>query len=206
MASLDLTTLANIKILNPAIQGTTKDPLISRLISTVSRQFERWLDCEFLKASRTEVFSVRPAHMVFHLKAFPVDTTQTFAVKNEFSGAFSTVSAIADVNYYVDAARARLVMRDQYYALVYGPGTLQVTYTGGISTTTALISTDYQDLVTACEMQVLHDLQRNPNYGSSDRSVGGGGQHFDSDEKYDSPFIPRVVDLLEQYRRGAGIL
>lgn len=205
MAQLDLTTVANIKILNPAITGSTKDAQIGRLITGVSRRFEIWLGCEFLKAARVEVFSVRAAETVFHLKAFPVDTTVDVLVRNEFSGVWANVADMSSVNYYVDDLRGRILFRDQYTALITGPGTLRISYTGGLATSTAAIPAAYFDLQMACEMQVLHDLQRAPNFGSSQRTVGGGGQSFDHDEKYDSPFIPDVVDALEQYRRGAGV-
>lgn len=204
--SLVLASVDYIKSLNPALESDKRDPLYAALARAVSRQMERWLDVELDIVERTQLFSVYRGQTSFILKSFPVVIGEEFAVRNAYDGQFSTASDISSNNYYVDADRGRLLFRGAYYDLIDGPGVLQVRYTAGIIAAGGKVEeTDFSDLALACAMQVLHEVQRNPNYGSSNRSVGGGGQYFDSDEKYESPFIPRVVTVLEQYRRAAGV-
>lgn len=199
--AVDLTTLQRVKDLHGSISGTTRDTILARLISQVSRQFESWLDCAFLKTARTELFYIADGQTRFRLKAFPVDSSAAFTVKNAYDGDFTSASAIPTSDYAVDYARGILTFRSTYYSLVAGPQSLQVVYTGGIGVdaTAVVAATDYSDLSFACEQQVLHDLQRTPNFGSPSRSVGGGGQNFDSGK--DSPFTPDVTIMLDQYMR-----
>ena len=202
--AINLTTKERIKTLHRAITTTQLDPAIDQLIAVVSRQIERWLDCAFLKAQRTEIQDVLPLQGLFTLKAFPVDSAASFTIKNAWDSDFagSGVVAIAASDYRVDYNRGRVTFRGAQYSLVDGPGTIQFVYTGGIATTTALLIADaeYGDLVFACEQQVLHNLMRTPNFGSPQRQVGGGGQNFEDKDK--TPFIPVVVEILEQFRRG----
>lgn len=201
--ALNLTTKERVKALHRSIAGTTLDGVIDQLIAVVSRQIERWLDCEFLKTARTEVKDVIVEQSLFVLRAFPVAPLPTaFTVKNAFDSDFTLVTEIAATDYNVDRDRGILKFRGPVYTLVDGPGTLQISYTGGLADTTAnlLLNNDFIDLVMACEQQVLHDLMRTPNFGSPQRTVGGGGQSFEDKDK--TPFIPVVYEMLEQFRRG----
>lgn len=207
---LALTTVERIRELHPSAKANEgNDPRLSALILRVSRQIERELGLEFEKVERTELLDVAYGQTLFHLKAMPVDTAEDFIVKNEANGDFAAAAAIDSDNYHVDAARGRLQFRGRYYSLVDGPGCLQVVYTGGIAEDgddVLAIAPDYADLVLACEMQVWHEMQRAPNWGSPGRTVGGGGQTFDEDEVYGSAFTPRVSKILQLYRRGAGVV
>lgn len=202
---LDLTTIARCKTLHGAISTTQLDNKLTALVTQVSRQFEKWLDCEFLKAARTEYIDVTPGQQMFRLRAFPVDTAEAFTVKNSDSGDFASASAINATDYYVDSRRGYLRFRSTAFGSVYqleaGPGALQVVYNAGLATTTTnlLLTNDYMELVLACEQQVLHDIMRTPNFGSPSRNVGGGSQAFEDDDG--SPFIPVVRQALESYLR-----
>lgn len=127
----DLTILERVKqFLEYDSSKTQDDNLLRQLITSASVQANRYLNRHVIQTARTEYYDIDPLQQVVLLKGYPVDETATFAINNDFNREF-TGSNIDSTNYDVDADTG-LVTFDRYI-LQDGPGTLKVTYTGGMA-------------------------------------------------------------------------
>jgi len=125
------TTLERVKArLDIATATTTHDDMLRQLVSASSQAIERYLDRHLESKSRTEQYGMEPWQRLLFLRGYPVATLTS--IKDDIERAF-TGSAITSTDYYHDSERG-IVTFDKYIP-VYGPGVLQVVYSGGMAAT-----------------------------------------------------------------------
>ena len=194
---MDLTTLARVKnILKD--DGTQNDVLIDQLIDAVSLQIERILNRHTMESARTEQYDIVPRQQVFMLRGFPVLASPAAVVKNSLSRDFAAASAIASTSYYLDAPRG--ILNIDLIGLAWGPGTLQVAYTGGLADTTVNLVANYPNIATACDLQVAHLIQRKDELGLSSFSAEGGSVVV----AIQAGLIKVAEQLIQPYKRMAA--
>lgn len=195
---MDLTTKARVKeILEKTTTGL--DALIDQFIVGVSAQIEKHLDRFAEEIERTEQHDVDPGQHVFLLRGFPVDAVAAFELKNDVTRDFASATLIDTDRFYLD--RSPGVLTFDHFILVWGPGTLQVKYTGGLGTNTADAITNFPDIAHAADLQVAHLIERRHQLGLTSFSAEGGSV---SKVVYEESFIPEALKALEHHRRLAS--
>lgn len=130
--AVEVTTLGRVKNQLEIAAGTTAhDVLLRRWISSATSSFETYLNRHIEAKSRTEQFTVEPWQRRVWVQGYPVTTVTT--VKNDTQRDFTGLTV--DVgDYYLDAAGGRFDF--DKYILLFGPGVLQIVYTGGMAAST----------------------------------------------------------------------
>lgn len=193
----DFTTVDRVKALvAPSIAVGDLDVLIQTLITDVSAQFVRFLGLHATKIERTELYEVRKYAKLLSLDAKPIDATATFALKyGSDTQASSLVSRTSDefvVNKPVGCVRL-------LFSTPYQPGYIEVTYTGGIGTSTANLISGWPDLAGAADRQVLYLLQRRGALGGNTQLASGGGTSFATGQY---GMLHDVEHILASHRRA----
>lgn len=166
-ASVDLVLLTDVKTYL-GINDSDHDAAITSLIKTVSDRVEKFLGRVVLEATYTEVFDVRPGQQLFRLKAWPVDTAQSFTVKNDADQDWSGATALDATLYVVAPNYGRLQFKN--YSLIDGPQALQVAYTGGLAANQAAVP---DEIETAAKMFVAEVWRRRKELAATSEGVGG---------------------------------
>lgn len=199
MAVLDLTTLARVETyaagFGGAAAGAAEIAAISQLITQESARIETHCCRLFLEVARTKYFRVAPGQRVFPLPAFPLAATPALEVRGDVARVFGTDTIVDSGSYFCDPDTAVLEF-DRYQPLP-GPGTLKVTWTGGLAASTAALIAAHPDLASACEEQVRYVLQRRNNVGGSLVSGGGGSTSFQKE----LDLLDDVKSKIERYVR-----
>ena len=156
-ATLALTTRARVaefaKI--SAFDDAWEQEVVDGMIDAASAYLEAYCGRWFKKEARTVEIDVPDGGMrTLQLRAAPIDTGETFTLKNDAEWDWSSTTAIATTEYHVAAARGRVRFK-RTHSMETGPGALQVVYTGGIAADTATILTAAPGLVAACLLTVV---------------------------------------------------
>lgn len=191
MAALDLVVLDDVKSYL-GIDDADDDAHITSLIKTVSGRIERYLGRELLKGAKTEVLDVRDRQKVFRLKAIPVDTAQSFTVKNDPDQDWAGTTAEDSANYVIQGGYGRLHFKREY-SLVAGPQALQVVYTGGLAANQAAVP---DEIETAAKMFVAEVWRRRKELAATSESIGGF--NLTTQEAVKMPAI--VAEILFDWR------
>ncbi len=193
MAVLNLTTLANVKENLKLPAGTTEDAYLTRLIASVSREFEQHLARDLFLETRTEVKDSEQSQQFFFLRAYPVvSVTSVSTLTDTFPGA--ALSALNSTLWNWDPASGELAV---YVVLPEQFRALSVVYLGGIASTTAGLITAEPTLSFACEMQVASEYRRR---GTGSVMTHGGARGGRTGNFPSHKFLPRVEEMLEPYR------
>lgn len=192
--AVEITTLATIKSIL-GITSATNDVIISRFVTQVSALIGTFIGRHVEQKDRTEFFRVERDQQLFFLKGYPVDTGQTFEVRNDFSRKFPTGSIIDADNYAVDDEDG--ILEIDRVTLESGPRSLRVQYTGGLATTTAGVTTAFPDLALAAEIQAKWLFKRKDDDGLTAVSAEGGSITAFPD----LTLVPEVKRILESHRR-----
>lgn len=190
----DATTLADVKLILKTVSGDTSiDSQISDLITAVSARAEEYIGRSFEIAERTETFDVGKRTRSVFLRHWPIDTGQTFTVKNNSLRDFT--GATLNTNLYaVDATTGRLFFTSY---LIAGPGVLQVTYTGGIAANAAALQA-IPSLEYAIRRQVAHEYNRRNSPGIKEPVNSRGGKGLPGEGQLNWLEATRAV--LDSYR------
>lgn len=94
---------------------------------------ERWLNRHIIQEARTEQLDVESGQMVFLLKGYPVASSPTPVFKSDFNRDFVSAQAISDTTFYLKLSIGKVEF--ETFLPTFGPGTLQVVYTGGMAPT-----------------------------------------------------------------------
>jgi hypothetical protein len=165
-----LTTLARFKS-HKGDDGTNDDGVIALLIPAVSGAVARFLDRHLVEADRTEYFDVRPGQQRYQLRGYPVNTDETFEVRNDINTDFPASTVVSSDNYFINAEKGLLVVNGQ--SLDVGAQALRIQYTGGLVPDEATLQTDHPEVEGAAWFEISQALQKNPNYHAISKSVGG---------------------------------
>lgn len=212
--ALDCTTIARVQAHLPQTDASA-DAVLQTFITGVSAEFERYLYRHLLATERTEVYAVRPSSRIISLKGSPVIATDgrgislnPFEVKASTSMDFSTAVALTRNSGYVleqDRGVLRILGKletftDGLLGRASAPAYVQVRYTGGLAATTAALLTDYPDLATACELQVVHEFRRRTTAGAGDVRMGDSL----STHSEDYALLAGVRAVLDRLKRRRG--
>lgn len=200
---MDLTTIARVKAM---IGETTvdNDVLLSRLVSEVSADAQRYMALDLGRAERVDVIQVQRHERLILLPSRPVDDTQTFQVRESWKRTFSSVTPLTAGSHYVLDAQGgalRLMYTPTFpinaeTGRVSGPTFIQVTYTAGVAATPDAFVVAWPDVAGAVEMQVVHMFRRLSN-------PGGSTKLGDSASFYEDPYklLPATIATLNRRRR-----
>lgn len=200
----DFTTLEAVKILlDVEPTDCTRDALIAQLISDVSARFVSFLGLHAVSAERTEVYELGQSKKILSLDAKPVDTAQAFTVKLGSAGTdFATAGEVSSSSYTVSAPGGWIRFRID---TPNDPNLVQVTYTGGLGSSTAEIMSNFPDLASACGLQVKYLLNRRDSLGGNVTVHGTAAGFGSGGTSYTGQYglLKEVEQMLETHRRTA---
>jgi hypothetical protein len=204
---MDYTTRARVKtLLGIANADVSQDSLIDQLITSVSERFDAEMRRHSLQTSRVEVYSIKLSRRLVTLKGAPVNGAATFTIKLNDTTDFTTATTLVRNDDYVledTAGVVRLVSQGTPFtagsmARPILPYYIQVTYTGGLATTTANLISSYADLAQACDLQVAY-LHRRRTTPGGNVTMGDSSTQFTKDYQ----FLDEVRYTLNRYKRIA---
>jgi hypothetical protein len=198
VATLKATTIDRVKAAGLGsfdINSDDYDDFLMGLIEETSVQFETYLGHKLLKSARTEVQDVEKFQRTFFLREYPITSVSTVKVRSAISTDWASVSALTATTYSVDTVTGRLYLDTS--TAYEGHDAIQVVYTAGFSTTTALLITEYPEIASAAERQVAYLFRRRNELEASTHSVGGGT----SSQVGAAKMLPGVMETLRPYRR-----
>jgi len=204
---MDYTTRARVKtLLGIANADVSQDSLIDQLITSVSERFDAEMRRHSLQTSRVEVYPIKLSRRLVTLKGAPVNGAVTFTIKLNDTTDFTTATTLVRNDDYVledTAGVVRLVSQGTPFtagsmARPILPYYIQVTYTGGLATTTANLIASYADLAQACDLQVAY-LHRRRTTPGGNVTMGESSTQFTKDYQ----FLEEVRYTLNRYKRIA---
>lgn len=201
---MDMTTSTRVKEAL-GISGIGSDTVLGQMVTSASYEIEHLMDRHVQRTARTEVYQMRATKKLVLLKGYPVDTGAAFTIKLSQNGDFSTASALDPYTEYVlDAQRGEVrilgglePLRDADSGRPIAPIYVQVTYTGGMATTTSSFISSHPELAQACDMQVVHMYKRRATPGQTSTDMG------DSSASYQAELgvIKIAADSARRHRR-----
>ena len=204
---MDYTTRARVKtLLGIANADVSQDSLIDQLITSVSERFDAEMRRHSLQTSRVEVYPIKLSRRLVTLKGAPVNGAVTFTIKLNDTTDFTTATTLVRNDDYVLEDTAGVVrMVSQGTPFTAGsmarpilPYYIQITYTGGLATTTANLIASYADLAQACDLQVAY-LHRRRTTPGGNVTMGDSSTQFTKDYQ----FLDEVRYTLNRYKRIA---
>jgi len=204
---MDYTTRARVKtLLGIANADVSQDSLIDQLITSVSERFDAEMRRHSLQTSRVEVYPIKLSRRLVTLKGAPVNGAVTFTIKLNDTTDFTTATTLVRNDDYVLEDTAGVVrMVSQGTPFTAGsmarpilPYYIQITYTGGLATTTANLIASYADLAQACDLQVAY-LHRRRTTPGGNVTMGESSTQFTKDYQ----FLEEVRYTLNRYKRIA---
>jgi hypothetical protein len=202
---MDYTTRARVKtLLGIANADVSQDSLIDQLITSVSERFDAEMRRHSLQTSRVEVYPIKLSRRLVTLKGAPVNGAVTFTIKLNDTTDFTTATTLVRNDDYVledTAGVVRLVSQGTPFtagsmARPILPYYIQITYTGGLATTTANLISSYPDLAQACDLQVAY-LHRRRTSPGGDVKVGDSYTSYTKDYG----ILDEVRSTLNKYKR-----
>jgi hypothetical protein len=200
---IDFTTVERVKGFLTA-GGTSMDnsqnEVLQALITAESARWEELLGRTAETGEYTDYFDVEPGQRIITLHAFPVHVAEEGAaleVRVDTPREFPDSSILEPSLYYVN--RARGYVEFDKYELPGGPGVVQVTWTGGMTSGGETDPTDsfmenYPDLTMAMNMQVAETWRRRNRMSATNTSFEGGGHTFEGALKL-LPLVQHAIDL-----------
>ena len=200
---MNATTKARVKALLE-ITSATHDDVIDNFIGAVSKRIEAFIDRPLLNKERTEEYDIKPRQRVIFLRAYPL-VAQSYIASIKISTAwdFAAATALATTSYHTDLNTGAIHLNFDPITSYLGdnmataPNAVQVTYTGGLATSTANIITNHPAVAGACETQVIAAWRRR------DEPMGKATKIGEYAATVDGPllFLPDVIEALMPYRR-----
>lgn len=184
---------------------------VDQLIAGVSKGVEKELRRHAESKSRTVNRDVSRHSRSVSLRGYPIASVTS--IKNDSSRQFASGTEIDSDLFYIDADAGVI---DFDFELQWGPGALEVIYTGGMATgadaeaLTAAFIAAYADLVLAIDQQIYYLWKRRDNPGVinlNPSDFGGGASYLVSEdwaEKH-GEFQPMLVKAIEDYRNDASL-
>ena len=197
MAVMDLTTQAEVLEALEVSAGSMKaaalaaiDGWITMYSDLVALPLARWVE----QTARTEQYDLRPNQAMLFLRGYPVLETPAAVVKIDTQRAFPS-SAVEDTsNYYLDLARGKI--KWSLPPSVWGPGIVQVAYTGGMAEDAAAFVAAFPGLSKEVAAQVAYHYRRRHEPGGNVQ-VGAGGRQYQGALK----FLPGLDRAINAHRR-----
>ena len=189
------TTLVNVRTIIKVKAGdTTIDAELTGLIAAVSLRAERYIGRSFEQTERTETYDIGPRTRAVFLENWPIDTGQTFEVRNHVTRDF-TITAMTDTLYAIDADTGRVYFTSY---LITGPGVMQIKYTGGLATSAVNLQA-IEDLEFAIRRQVGYEYMRRNTPGGSPPAFGRG-KGTGAQAEGEVNWLISTQDVLDSYK------
>lgn len=204
---MDLTTIARVKKIlaggRSQSMSNEQDVFLGQLITAISALVEADLDRYVEQKERIEYHDVRfPGQEVFNLRAYPIDTGETFEVKYDwFRGFGATITALTINDDFALDDLAGVMTIDDYSLGRARARALRVTYTGGMATNTTNFITAFPDLANAVDLQVAFLYQRRNQLGLTGTSQEGGSVSFQAPIKW-LPIVKLAIDKNRNIKSG----
>lgn len=171
--------------------------ILGNLITGISKEVEKALHRHILVASRTVTIDIDRHDDSIFLKGYPI--TSVVSIKNDSSRLFSSGTVVDPILYYVDLENG-IVSFD--FELLWGPGALQIEYTGGMAANIDAFIAAFEDITLAIDQQVFYEFQRKDNPGLTNQNpsdYGGGSQYFVDPEwaEKHGEFMPKLFKAID---------
>lgn len=194
---VELETVRNASDMPPAV--VDKDAVLITLILGMSRDFQELSDRVVEIGAQTEIFDVESFTDRLLLKAWPVDTGQSFKVFHDPLRQFGAATEVDSSYYYLDAENGKVELFQKY---AIGRKTLKVMYTGGMAVLDSPQAGQefwnlYPDVAEAIIFEVIEKFKKIPNLGSTVVRIGQDWSQM-TELKNRSPYFKRIA---MQYKR-----
>lgn len=153
-----------------AIGGDSIDLVVVGMQQLVEGYLGRRLE---LTARTGKVTRVRRAMNLIRLSAFPVDTEQTFEIRQNYNRDFSSDLSVIPSNEYDLDPNTGLVHMD--VPLLGGAGTVRVEWTGGLAANLGDMATNYPDIVAGASLWAAARYRALHRQGKKSESFGRAG-------------------------------
>lgn len=191
---MDLTTVGRVKT-QLQKSGTVSDDLITQLIPGVSAQIEGYLRRHTEQKERAELHSIDHLENKIFLNGTPVLATPEAVVKNDDDRVFDA-DTIVDADEYVLNLNTGLIEFDEHIPET-GEDVIEVTYTGGMASSTTAFIAAFPDVAMATDLQLAYLFQRLDNIGLS--TFSGEGANVVQQEP--TQLLKAVKQILDLRRR-----
>lgn len=172
--------------------------ILGNMIAGISVDVEKALRRHILVVARTVQVDIDRHDTSIFLKGYP--NVVVTSIKNDSSRAFGSGTVVDPALYYVDSENG-IVSFD--FELLWGPGALEIEYTGGMAADVDAFIAAFEDITLAIDQQVYYEFQRKDNPGLTNQNpsdYGGGSQYFvDSDwaEKHGET-LPKLFKAIQK--------
>ncbi len=205
------TTKARVKaLLDIPDATTTHDAVLTNFIAAVSKRIEAFIDRPLLQSARTEEYDLKPRQRVIFLRAYPLTAQSDISsIKVATDWDFAAATAVSSSDYHVDLVTGAVHLNYSPITNYLGnnmgvaPGAVQVVYTGGLgavssgSDPNATFLTNYADIASACETQVVAMWRRRDDPGRKTTKIG----QYGATNEAPLEFLSDVRQSLLPYRR-----
>jgi hypothetical protein len=196
--SMDLTTLARVKIQIGGGIGSTHDTLLSTIITDVSARMEAYMRRSVAKQTYTKTYPIGRLATQFRLDAFPVESITYIRYGDHPDN-------IDDAAYNLDATS--YVLEDELTGLIRlhietplntprRPGYATVQWVGGMAEDVADLILLFPQIARAADMQVAYEFKRRHTPGGNVQTEGGS-TGFDGEMDW----LDNVLKTLNHFRR-----
>lgn len=191
---MDMTTLPRLKERMEGLDGTTntKDIVLQRLITALSKRAEKYLNRHIESTSRTEYFDVLTSQNVVTVRGVPISSITS--IHNDTVWDFGSSTEVSSTYYTYQADTGEICF--DMTQLSAGNRVLKVVYTGGMAASTTAFISSYPDLTDAIEMQIIAAFQDRRNYGLATMALQGTAVTYQPPGRW----IPEVREVLDLYR------
>lgn len=186
---MDLTTLARVKALIGLDSGDdTHDALLGQLIASYSAEFEQYLGRHIEADTRTEIYKLPQTRKSLSLRGAPMWSEPTLMRYSDARNMVGSVTLMLNTDYDVDLEEAQVRFR---FTPMLSPGYIEITYEGGMDTTTSNFLSSYPAIAEACDLQCAYHFKRRDQPQGTRTVEAGMGSSL-----YQGP-----LDLLDGVRR-----
>lgn len=172
--TIDLTTLALVKMRLHEISGTAEDGTLSAYITQMSHEAARFLGRRTgIVADAVDVYDAQFMQKHVFLTAWPVDLSVDFEIRLSADQDFDDDASLLTMgtHYILDDRRGIVTFRGVLSTC--GPGALQVTSTAGMAANTTAFIAAYPDIAGAVADQVAWAWRRRNTLGLASKGIGG---------------------------------
>lgn len=178
---MDLVTSDYVKALDNTFSDTIDDGMLGVLITGISAKATNYLRRHIPIAQRTEKFDYTAELSVLKaLSAYPISVMTSLIIKD---GTDLTPFNVFDYN----SSNGELILNkvrdividpilNTKYNIPYGFEMIQVTYTGGMVSSTSEFMTIYPDICYELAMQILFEMRRKKTLGLDNASIDRTGK------------------------------
>lgn len=196
--SMDLTTLARVKVQLGGVSGTSADALLGTIITSVSARMEGYMRRNVLKQTYTKTYPLPRLNTVLRLEAFPVESV-TYVRYGGHPADLDTADRNLDTRAFVLEDELSGVLRftiDTPLTTARRPGYVKVQWVGGMAEDIADLILLFPEIAQAADVQCAYEYQRR-RHPVGDVQTEGGSTSFGGEMGW----AASVRETMDRYRR-----